>query len=415
MINLDLTFSLRCGGQRKKLKTKTLTTMMKNFGLSIPTRLVFGIGELKRMAKLPLPGKKALIVISAGTSMKQFGYLDTVVAQLKEAGVESVIFDKIQPNPTKVHVDEGAALCKAEGCDFVLGLGGGSSIDTAKAIAVVVAMGGDLWDYVSGGHGKGLPVTKALPTVAIPTTAGTGTEIDPWGVITHEELNEKIGFGFEQTYPVLAIVDPETMVSIPPKLTAYQGFDAFFHAAEGYINSKVASPISDLYALEAIRLLAKYLPKVVADGKDVHARAKVAWGSTLAGMVESTSCCTGEHAMEHALSAFYPKLPHGAGLIAISKAYFKTFKNDCMKRYMKMAEKMTQQKAARPSDFLDALATMQRLCGVDNIKLSDYGITPADFDKFVDNAISTGAQMLDFDPRFLTKEEIRSIYQDSYK
>ena len=415
MINLDLTFSLRCGGQRKKLKTKTLTTMMKNFGLSIPTRLVFGIGELKRMAKLPLPGKKALIVISAGTSMKQFGYLDTVVAQLKEAGVESVIFDKIQPNPTKVHVDEGAALCKAEGCDFVLGLGGGSSIDTAKAIAVVVAMGGDLWDYVSGGHGKGLPVTKALPIVAIPTTAGTGTEIDPWGVITHEELNEKIGFGFEQTYPVLAIVDPETMVSIPPKLTAYQGFDAFFHAAEGYINSKVASPISDLYALEAIRLLAKYLPKVVADGKDVHARAKVAWGSTLAGMVESTSCCTGEHAMEHALSAFYPKLPHGAGLIAISKAYFKTFKNDCMKRYMKMAEKMTQQKAARPSDFLDALATMQRLCGVDNIKLSDYGITPADFDKFVENAISTGAQMLDFDPRFLTKEETRSLYQDSYK
>ena len=415
MINLDLTFSLRCGGQRKKLKTKTLTTMMKNFGLSIPTRLVFGIGELKRMAKLPLPGKKALIVISAGTSMKQFGYLDTVVAQLKEAGVESVIFDKIQPNPTKVHVDEGAALCKAEGCDFVLGLGGGSSIDTAKAIAVVVAMGGDLWDYVSGGHGKGLPVTKALPIVAIPTTAGTGTEINPWGVITHEELNEKIGFGFEQTYPVLAIVDPETMVSIPPKLTAYQGFDAFFHAAEGYINSKVASPISDLYALEAIRLLAKYLPKVVADGKDVHARAKVAWGSNLAGMVESTSCCTGEHAMEHALSAFYPKLPHGAGLIAISKAYFKTFKNDCMKRYMKMAEKMTQQKAARPSDFLDALATMQRLCGVDNIKLSDYGITPADFDKFVENAISTGAQMLDFDPRFLTKEEIRSIYQDSYK
>ena len=415
MINLDLTFSLRCGGQRKKLKTKTLTTMMKNFGLSIPTRLVFGIGELKRMAKLPLPGKKALIVISAGTSMKQFGYLDTVVAQLKEAGVESVIFDKIQPNPTKVHVDEGAALCKAEGCDFVLGLGGGSSIDTAKAIAVVVAMGGDLWDYVSGGHGMGLPVTKALPIVAIPTTAGTGTEIDPWGVITHEELNEKIGFGFEQTYPVLAIVDPETMVSIPPKLTAYQGFDAFFHAAEGYINSKVASPISDLYALEAIRLLAKYLPKVVADGKDVHARAKVAWGSTLAGMVESTSCCTGEHAMEHALSAFYHKLPNGAGLIAISKAYFKTFKNDCMKRYMKMAEKMTQQKAARPSDFLDALATMQRLCGVDNIKLSDYGITPADFDKFVENAISTGAQMLDFDPRFLTKEEIRSIYQDSYK
>ena len=347
--------------------------------------------------------------------MKQFGYLDTVVAQLKEAGVESVIFDKIQPNPTKVHVDEGAALCKAEGCDFVLGLGGGSSIDTAKAIAVVVAMGGDLWDYVSGGHGKGLPVTKALPIVAIPTTAGTGTEIDPWGVITHEELNEKIGFGFEQTYPVLAIVDPETMVSIPPKLTAYQGFDAFFHAAEGYINSKVASPISDLYALEAIRLLAKYLPKVVADGKDVHARAKVAWGSTLAGMVESTSCCTGEHAMEHALSAFYPKLPHGAGLIAISKAYFKTFKNDCMKRYMKMFETMTEKKSARPSDFVDALVYMQQECGVDSIKLSDYGISPVDFPRFADKAFDSMGGLFDFDPRPLSTDEVVKIYADSYK
>lgn len=389
--------------------------MMKNFNLSIPTRLIFGAGELKRLAKQPLPGKKALIVISAGTSMKNFGYLDAVVAQLGEAGVSSVVFDKIQPNPTKAHVAEGAALCQAEGCDFVIGLGGGSSIDTAKAIAVVAAMGGDLWDYVSGGHGKSKPVTKALPIVAIPSTAGTGTEIDPWGVITDEELCEKIGFGFEQTYPTLSVVDPEIMVSVPAKLTAYQGFDAFFHAAEGYINSKNASPISDLYALEAIRLLAKYLPKVVADGRDLHARAKVAWGATLAGMVESTSGCIGEHAMEHALSAFYPKLPHGAGLIAISMAYYKTFKNDCMKRYMKMAEKMTQQKAARPSDFLDALAVIQRLCGVDNIKLSDYGITPADFDKMVDNAIDTGAAMFEGDPRFLTKDEIYQIYQDSYK
>ena len=98
--------------------------------------------------------------------------------------MDSVVFDKIQPNPCKAHVAEGAELCKAEGCDFVLGLGGGSSIDTAKAIAVVVAMGGDLWDYVSGGHGKSMPVTKSLPIVAIPSTAGTGTEIDPWGVIT---------------------------------------------------------------------------------------------------------------------------------------------------------------------------------------------------------------------------------------
>ena len=115
------------------------------------------------------------------------------------------------------------------------------------------------------------------------------------------------------------------------------------------------------------------------------------------------------------MSAFFPKLPHGAGLIAISQAYFKTFKNDMMKRYMKMAEKMTQQKAARPSDFLDALAIMQRECGVSDIRLSEYGITPADFERMVDNACATGQAMLDLDPRFLNREELIDIYMQSYK
>ncbi len=386
-----------------------------NFSLNIPTHLIFGAGQLSKLSEHQLPGKKALIVISAGVSMKKFGYLDKVRQQLSKAGAESVVFDKILPNPVKRHVTEGAKLCRDEQCDFIVGLGGGSSIDTAKAIAVAACNDGDFWDYVDSGSGKGKPIGKTLPIVAIPTTAGTGTEIDPWCVITDEDTNEKIGFGSVKLFPALAIVDPLTMVSIPPKLTAYQGFDAFFHATEGYINSRRHTPISDMYALEAIRLLAKYLPVAVADGTNLKAREKVAWASTLAGMVESTSGCTGEHAMEHAMSAFFPKLPHGAGLIAICRAYYKTFKNDSMKRYMKMAEKMTQQKSARPSDFLDALDVMLRECKVDGTRLSDWGITPADFDRFADNAIATGGAMFDFDPRFLTREEIIDIYQASYK
>lgn len=144
-----------------------------------------------------------------------------------------------------------------------------------------------------------------MPIIAIPTTAGTGTEADPWTVITHETAQEKIGFGCQYTYPVLSIIDPELMTSIPPHLTAYQGFDAFFHAAEGFI-ANCATPISDLYALEAIRLIYKYLPVAVADGRNLKARAKLAWASTLAGMVESTSSCTSEHSMEHAMSASTP-------------------------------------------------------------------------------------------------------------
>lgn len=384
------------------------------FSLHIPTRLSFGCGEIKNLATEQLPGKKALIVVSAGASMKKYGYLDKVIDLLKENDTEAVVFDKILPNPIKSHVMEGAALCRAERCDFVIGLGGGSSIDSAKSIALMACNDGDYWDYVIGGSGKGRPTAKALPIIAIPTTAGTGTEADPWTVITHEEKQEKIGFGNQHTFPTLSIVDPELMVSIPPHLTAYQGFDAFFHAAEGFL-ANCATPISDLYALEAIRLLYKYLPVAVKDGKNLKARAKVAWASTLAGLVESTSSCTSEHSLEHAMSAYYPALPHGAGLIAISEAYFETFRNDCMKRYMKMAEIMTQQKSNRPSDFIDALIRMQKECDVYQLKLSDWGIKEEDLPKMVQNARETMGGLFMFDPRPLTDEEILGIYMNAYR
>lgn len=384
------------------------------FSVHIPTKILFGCGELKKLATEKLPGKKALIVISGGTAMKKYGYLDKVIGLLKENNVTSIVFDKILPNPIKSHVMEAATVCRENQCDFVVGLGGGSSIDSAKSIAVMACNEGDYWDYINGGTGKGRPVTKALPVVAIPTTAGTGTEADPWTVITNEERQEKIGFGNELTFPVLSIVDPELMVSIPPHLTAYQGFDAFFHAAEGFI-ANCATPISDLYALEAIRLLYKYLPVAVKDGKDLKARAKVAWASTLAGLVEATSSCTSEHSLEHAMSAYYPELPHGAGLIAISENYFETFRNDSMKRYMKMAEIMTQQKSNRPSDFIDALVRMQKECDVYGLKLSIWGLKEEDFPKMVQNTRETMGGLFLFDPRPMTDEEVLNIYKKSYR
>lgn len=384
------------------------------FSMHIPTRILFGCGEIKKLATEKMPGKKALIVISAGTSMRKYGYLGNVERYLKENGVESVVFDKVLPNPIKQHVMEAAQLCRDEKCDMVVGLGGGSSIDSAKAIAVMACNEGDYWDYITSGSGKGKPVTRALPIIAIPTTAGTGTEADPWTVVTNEELQEKIGYGCDLTYPTISIIDPELMVSIPPHLTAYQGFDAFFHASEGFI-ANCATPISDLFALEAIRLLYKYLPVAVKDGRNLKARAKVAWASTLAGMVESTSSCISEHSLEHAMSAYYPQLPHGAGLIALSEAYFETFRNDCMKRYMKMADVMLGIKSNRPSDFIDALVRMQKECGVYGIKLSDWGLKEEDLPKMVQNARYTMGGLFTLDPRPLTDEEVLGIYQKSYK
>ena len=247
---------------------------------------------------------------------------------------------------------------------------------------------GDYWDYIFGGSGKGMAVPNApLPVVAITTTAGTGTEADPWTVITKDDTHEKIGFGYDKTFPVLSIVDPDLMMTVPPHLTAYQGFDALFHSTEGYI-ATVANPISDVYALKAIELVGQWLPTAVADGSHEEARANVALANTLAGMVESTSCCTSEHSLEHALSAYHPALPHGAGLIIVSLAYYTHFaeRHACDDRLVAMAKALGKADASTPMDFVEALSALQKACGVANLKMSDYGIEKHEMAKYAANA-----------------------------
>ncbi|GAU08505.1 iron-containing alcohol dehydrogenase [Desulfoplanes formicivorans] len=381
---------------------------MNGFDYYIPTKILFGPGKLNQLATEKLPGTKALIVISSGTSMHKFGYLERVQNLLAKQGIESVVFNKILPNPIKEHVNEGAAMARENGCDFVIGLGGGSSIDAAKSIAIMTVNPGDYWDYIHGGSGGGKPVTNgALPIVAITTTAGTGTEVDPWTVITNK--HEKIGFGDPScTFPVLAVVDPELMVSVPPRLTAYQGFDAFFHAAEG-VMANVANPISDLYALESIRLLTTYLPRAVKDGSDMEARGYVALANTLSGMVESTSSCISEHSLEHALSALHPELPHGAGLIMLSEAYFRHFADKIPEKFQKIATAMGSDNA------VDALINLQEACGVRDLKMSDFGITEDELPQAAQIARTTMGFLYSLDPVPLSDADAEAILRASFK
>jgi alcohol dehydrogenase len=386
-----------------------------SFDFYLPTRILFGKGKLAELSQQALPGKIALIVTSSGQSMKKFGYLARVEEQLDKANVEHVLFDKILPNPIVEHVMEGAALAKENGCDFVIGLGGGSTIDSAKAIAVMAANEGHFWDYVSGGSGKGKPVPNdPLPIVAITTTAGTGTEADPWAVITNGR--EKIGFGYEKTFPALSIVDPELMMTVPPHLTAYQGFDALFHATEGYLNI-TANEMSDLFALKSISLLGKSLPTAVADGSNEAARTDVALANTFAGIVEFTSGCISEHSIEHALSAFHPELPHGAGLIMVSKAYYtfiaKSGTSD--DRMVEMAKALGKEDAKDPMDFVAALHDLQVRCGVDNLKMSDYGIKPEEFEALASNAQETMGGLFEVDPCEISHADIVAILKESYR
>ena len=383
-----------------------------HFDYHIPTKIIFGRGRLKELATEELPGSKALIVITNGQSMKGLGYLNQVTQYLKENGVDSVLFDKVLPNPTLAHVSEAAELARRENCDMVVGLGGGSAIDSAKAIALAAANSGNYWEYVKGREVE----NDALPIVAIPTTAGTGTESDPWTVITNPETNEKIGFGIKQLFPTLSIVDPELMVSVPANLTAYQGMDAFFHSAEGYL-AKVAQPVSDLFALNSIRRIAKFLPEAVKDGNNLQAREEMAWASTQAGMVESTSCCISEHSMEHALSAFYPGLPHGAGLVALSVPYFThLLKKDEKKvapRYMDMARAMGEENVNSPSAFITALKKLIKNVGLEGLKLSDWGLRKDDAEKLAENSFAAMGALYLLDPVELTREDACAIISEA--
>lgn len=387
------------------------------YTMHVPTKTLFGAGMLNKLSEQRLPGKKALIVISNGKSTRANGYLDRTEEQLKKAGVDFAVFDKVQANPLRSTVMEGAAAAREHGCDFILALGGGSVIDASKAIAAMAANEGDLWDYIqSGTGGRKALANKPLPLVCITTTAGTGSETDSGAVISNDETHEKPGFVDDALFPVLSVVDPELMLSVPPKFTAYQGFDALFHSTEVYISS-MANLMSDMYAITAIENVSRNLAKCVKDGRDIEARTKVAFGNTLSGSAMCVGACTSEHSLEHAMSAWHHELPHGAGLIMISLAFYQHFidKHVCDDRFVRMAQAMGMEDASKPQDFITMLAKLQKECGVDGLRMSDYGIRPEEFETLAKNAMDTMGFLFQCDRSQLSVADCVEIYRKSYR
>lgn len=388
-----------------------------NFSFYNPTRILFGAGELNNLHKQTMPGKKALLLISNGKSTKVNGSLDRTIEQLEKAGIEYAIFDKIMENPYRSVVMEGAAFAKENTCDFILALGGGAVLDASVAIAAMATNPGDLWDYVFGGTGKAMPLKNpGLPIVTIATTSGTGSEINSWGVISNPDTNEKIGFGAPELTPVLAIVDPELMRTVPAKYTAYQGFDALFHNTEVMISNGV-NILSEAIALSAIENITKYLPRAVRDGNDMEARERVAYGSTMAGITMQLTSTTAEHSMEHSMSAYHHNLPHGAGLIMISKAFYEFFieRRACDDQFIKMAKAMGIENADKPEDFITALVKLQEDCGVADLKMSDYGFRKEESMMLARGARSMQGGLFLANPCEMTDEDCAGIFDKSYR
>jgi alcohol dehydrogenase class IV len=283
---------------------------MKHFSYFAPTEIVFGWGRLEEIGPLAARyGKQALIVggrrSSTGAALRE-----RVKALLAASGVGAACFDGVIPNPTTELVTAGAAAARACKADLVIGLGGGSSMDTAKAIAVEASHPGTAWDYL---HYTPGPTEKTLPIIAVGTTAGTGSQVTPCAVITNPVTKDKSAIWHRNIFPKIALVDPELTVSMPRDLTAQTGFDAFCHNFEAFISAN-ANPLSDALALEGLRIIARFLPEVLADGGSREARSRMAWADTLGGLAISSAGVTLPHGLGMQIGGHCPWVSHGQAL-----------------------------------------------------------------------------------------------------
>lgn len=390
---------------------------MMNFVFDNPTKLLFGTGKLSELHNEVLPGKKALLLTSAGKSYKTNGSFDKTVEQLKLAGVEYVHLANVVENPLKENCEEAGKFAKENDCDFIVALGGGAVLDSSVPVSIMATNDGDLWDYVFGGTGKGkIAPNKPLPIVIIATSSGTGSEMNEWGVICKEDTDEKIGMGDRRCKPVIAVVDPTYMITVPAKYTAFQGFDALFHNTEVMMSTSL-NVMSEAIALSAIENIYKYLPKAVANGNDLEAREHVAYASTMAGITMQLTSTTAQHSMEHAMSAYHRNLQHGAGLIIISKefAQFYVDKHACDERFIKMARVMGYPQSNNPQDFVTALVELQKACGVADLKMSDYGFEKSECMTLAKAARNLQGGLYAANPCETSDEDIAGIFERSFR
>jgi alcohol dehydrogenase class IV len=290
---------------------------MKSFNYFQPTEIRFGSGRLNEVGQAAARwGKRCLLV-----TVPEFPAFSPLYARVKDllrnAGLAIAHFDGVIPNPTTEVITAGARLAKEHGADVVLGLGGGSSMDSAKAIAVEATHPGTAWDYLFFREIQ--PTEKTIPVLAVTTTSGTGSQVTQVAVVTNPAEKNKSALSHPILYPKVSIVDPELVRTAPADVTASTGFDVFAHAFESYINPG-GSAYTDLMALEAIQSVVAYLPKAVADGGDLEARSRMAWADTLAGLCIANSGVTLPHGIGMAMSGFYPHVAHGRALAAVYPA-----------------------------------------------------------------------------------------------
>jgi len=376
----------------------------------MPAQLVFGRGMAKEAGSyVKSLGKKALIV-TGKSSAKKAGYLDLVTKSLEKEGVDWVLFDKIEPNPLTTTIDEGISFARENKVDVVVGLGGGSAMDSAKCIAFGVNKEDSISNYIGA-----QPAGEVLPIVLITTTAGTGSEANNFAVMTNPKTHVKRALSSPNTYARISIIDPELMLTVPKKVTASTGIDVFFHSLESYI-SKKSHPLSRPLSLEGMRLVVENLKGAYEDGSNIEYRERMAWANTIAGIAINLVGNCGIHGLGHPLSAYYD-LPHGETLASVSLAFMRFSISEAADKLAEVAKILgvkTEGLSAAEAAEKGIEAFKAFLESLDlPTKISDLGITEESIEMLAHNAYTNSRHNFLASPRELTLEDAINIYKES--
>ena len=377
--------------------------------IGTPAKLLFGPGALNQLGdEAKALGKKRVMIVTY-PDIRKIGLLDRVIKLLEKDGIKNpIVFEKVMPNPRVTMIDEGAAFARKEKVDFIIGLGGGSAMDSAKAIGLASTGTKSIWEYV----GNWSPVKNAPVFIQIPTMAGTGSEMNPSGVVTDwEKTHEKTSLGSVSLFAKVVIVDPELTLTVPRKQTAAGGFDIMTHLAEFYLTEPEPLPINDSFKEILMKTVVKNLPIVLKQPDDTAARTELSWASTCAmgglariGGTQGTMAC---HGMEEAMSGRFD-IVHGEGLAAIFPSWIRNIEPARKERNLMFARNVFGRTAV---DGATACEDWLQSIGM-NFRLRDLGFDISLADEV--GAVALKQPRTKNNPVPLTAKDIGDIYRAAY-
>lgn len=379
---------------------------MKEFSFSVPQEIIVGKGSLARLSEAAekLGGKHGFII--SGPHLNKMGIVASCSESLENAGIKVDAYTETEGNPSVETVEKAAAAFCKSGADFIIALGGGSPMDVAKAVGVVARYGGSITEYEGGGRVPG----DIIPLIAIPTTAGTGSEVTAFSVITDHSRNYKLTVFSYKLIPAYAILDPELLTTAPVSVAAACGIDAMVHALEAYI-SKDASPFSDAMAEKALELIGKNIRRYVADRTDIEAAEAMITGSLFAGIAFSWARLGDVHAMSHPVSAYFD-VPHGVANAILLPTIVEYNALADRGKYLKLFNYISLTPASEaefePFMLVDLLTELNEQLGVPG-SLGEVGVTADKFDAMADDAMKSGN--IAVNPRSTTKKDVLSLYE----